>query len=152
MKRRDLLGILSASILALTVHPARAALLPPGIIGAVVALGATVNTAPPGQPPKPEWVTLGTGFFYAYKVKDDPDVTKRSYEVYLVTAGHVVSEFQESKQGDLFVRINSKDATPSQTFNIPFNPNTGERTWFFHPKYDPQTVRTVPDYDVALFR
>jgi hypothetical protein len=88
VKRRDFLGILGVSAFGLTVHPAKAALLPPGMINAVVALGATVNTAPPGQPPKFEWVTLGTGFFYGHKVKDDPDVTKRIYELYLVTSGH----------------------------------------------------------------
>ena len=89
-------------------------------------------------------------FFYGYKVKDDPDATKRLYELYLVTAGHVVAEFKESKQGDLFVRINSKDQTsPSQTFSIPFNPNAQEGTWFFHPKFDAKTVSAVPDYDIS---
>jgi S1-C subfamily serine protease len=133
--------------------PAHAALLPPSMIDSVVALGAMMNTASPGQPPKIEWVTLGTGFFYGYKVKDDPDVTKREYEVYLVTAGHVVSEFKETRQGDLFVRINSKGPTsPSETFNIPFNPNAQEGTWLFHPKFDPKTVSEVPDYDISVVR
>jgi hypothetical protein len=129
------------AIIAMFAFPAHAALLPPSMIDSVVALGAMVNTAPPGQPLKIEWATLGTGFFYGYKVKDDPEVTKREYQVYLVTAGHVVSEFKESKQGDLLVRINSKNPTSSsQTFNVPFNPNPQESTWFFHPKFDPKTV------------
>jgi hypothetical protein len=136
-------------------YPTHAALLSPSIIDSVSALGAMVNTAPPGQPPKIEWVTLGTGFFYGYKVKDDPDVIKRQYEIYLVTSSHVVSEFKESQQGDLFVRINSNDPTsPSKTFNIPFNPNPNaqENTWFFHPKFDRKTVSEVPDYDISVVR
>jgi hypothetical protein len=80
-----------AIIMMVAFYPAQAALLPPSMIDSVVALGAMVNTAPPGQPQKIEWVTLGTGFFYGYKVKDDPDMTKRQYEVYLITAGHIVS-------------------------------------------------------------
>jgi hypothetical protein len=137
--------------------PAKAALLPPFMMDSVVALGATMNTAAPGQPAKIEWVTVGTGFFYGFKVKDDPDVTKRVYEVYLVTAGHVVAEFRESRKGDdqqsldLSVRINSKEpAAPSQTFRIPFNPHPPENTWFFHPSFDPKTASAVPDYDVAV--
>jgi S1-C subfamily serine protease len=150
---RNAIATLIAIITTVAFYPAHAALLPASMIDAVVALGATVNTAQPGQPPKIEWVTLGTGFFYGYKIKDDPDATKREYEVYLVTAGHVVSEFKGSQQGDLLVRINSKDPTSlSKTFNIPFNPNAQESTWAFHPKFDPTTVSTVPDYDIAVVR
>ena len=150
---RNVIASLTAIIVVVVLSPARAALFPPGMIDSVVALGAMVNTAPLGQSPKIEWVTLGTGFFYGYKIKDDPDVQKRQYEIYLVTAGHVVSEFKESQQGDLFVRINSKDPTsPSKTFNIPFNRNAQEDTWFFHPKFDPKTVSTFPDYDIAIVR
>jgi S1-C subfamily serine protease len=138
---------------------AKAALLPPTMIDGVVALGAMMNTAAPGQPAKIEWVTLGTGFFYGFKTKDDPDVTKRLYDVYLVTAGHVVAEFKDSRiaEGqqslDLSVRINLKDPNePSQTFKIPFNPHPPENTWFFHPNFDPKTVSAVPDYDIAVVR
>jgi hypothetical protein len=149
---RNAIATLIAVIVMAVFHPAHPALLPPSMIDSVVALGAMVNTAPPGQPPKIEWATLGTGFFYGYKVHDDPDVTKRQYEVYLVTAGHVVSELKQSQQGDLLVRINSKDpALPSKTFNIPFNPNAQESTWFFHPKFDPKTA-IVPDYDISAVR
>ncbi len=150
---RNAIAALIAVIVTAAFYSANAALLPPAFLDSVVALGAMVNTAPPGQPPKVEWATVGTGFFYGHKVKDDPDGTKRLYEIDLVTAGHVVSEFKESKQGDLSVRINSKDSTKSsQTFNIPFNPAPQEHSWFFHPKFDPKTVALVPDYDVAIFR
>jgi hypothetical protein len=47
----------------------RAALLPPGFINAVVALGH--NQPNPTGPPT--WVTEASGFFYGYLVKDDPD-------------------------------------------------------------------------------
>jgi hypothetical protein len=95
---RNAIATLIAVIVMAVFHPAHPALLPPSMIDSVVALGAMVNTAPPGQPPKIEWATLGTGFFYGYKVHDDPDVTKRQYEVYLVTAGHVVSELKQSNK------------------------------------------------------
>lgn len=102
-------------IVAATIHPAKAkaTLLPPFMMDSVVALGAMLNTSPPGQPPRIEWVTLGTGFFYGYKIKDDPDPNKREYAIYLVTAGHVVSEFKASGHGDLLVRINPKDPSSS---------------------------------------
>ena len=84
--------------------------------------------------------------FYAYKTVDDPDPKKRKYQVYLVTAGHVISEFLETNKGDLSVRINLKiHLSPLKTFNIPRKPPTGESTWFFHPKYR----QGVADNDIA---
>lgn len=129
-------------IVAATIHPAKAkaTLLPPFMMDSVVALGAMLNTSPPGQPPRIEWVTLGTGFFYGYKIKDDPDPNKREYAIYLVTAGHVVSEFNASGHGDLLVRINPKDPSSStQTFNIPDKPPEGAGTWFYHPGFHPNS-------------
>lgn len=137
-------------IVATAVYPAKAALLPPFMMDSVVALGTMLNVSPPGQPPNIQWMTLGTGFFYGYKVKDDPDQTKRQYAIYLVTAGHVVSEFRESGHGDLQVRINSKDpASPSQTFSVPEKPPEGAGTWFYHPKFDPASPSNSPGYDIA---
>ncbi len=82
------------------------------MLDCVVALGGMGNINPPDKPPNIQWITIGTGFFYAYKTVDDPDPKKRKYQVYLVTAGHVISEFLETNKGDLSVRINLKD--PSQ--------------------------------------
>lgn len=151
MKRGNAVRFLVAIIVAAVTYPAKAALLPPFMMDSVVAIGASLNVNPPGQPPKNQWVTLGTSFFYGYKIKDDPDPKKREYAIYLVTAGHVVSEFRAiSGHGDLQVRINSKDASSSsQTFNIPEKPPEGQRTWFYHPKFNPASPSDVPGDDIA---
>lgn len=151
MKHRNAVRLLIAIIVAAVILPAKATLLPPFMMDGVVALGAMLNVSPAGQPPNIQWATLGTGFFYGYKIKDDPDPKKREYAIYLVTAGHVVSEFKAaSGHGDLQVRINSKDrSSPSQTFNIPEKPPAGEGTWFYHPKFDPTSPSASPGYDIA---
>ncbi len=142
---------LAAITTVVVATTARGALLPSYMINSVVAIGATTNTNPPGQPPKLEWKTFGTGFFYGYKAKDDPDPTRRQYAVYLVTAGHVISEFRASQQASaspvtLAARINSNDPTePAQKFEMPDHLPNGEATWFFHPKMTPST----PDHDIA---
>jgi hypothetical protein len=124
------------------------------MINSVVALGVMANTSPPGKPSKLEWVTLGTGFFYGYKVKDDPDPAKRRYAVYLVTAGHVISAFRASQSASgspvtLAARINSNDPTePARMFSMPDHSPEGAATWFFHPKSDP-SAPDAADYDIA---
>ena len=50
---------------------ARAALLPPVFINSVVALGTMQTVTDVGQPPRLEWRTAGTGFFYGRTVQDD---------------------------------------------------------------------------------
>jgi hypothetical protein len=35
----------------------------------------------PTQPPKLEWVTVGTGFFYAYLTEEDLDPAKRKFQL-----------------------------------------------------------------------
>jgi len=147
------IGIIITIIVATGTHPATAALLPPFMMDSVVAVGAMLNVNPPGQPPKIDWVTLGTGFFYGYKIKDDPEPTKRQYEIYLVTAGHVVSVFKASGHRDLLVRINSKDpSSQSQTFNIPENPPQGTGTWFYHPNFHSDFPSASPETDIAAVR
>lgn len=133
-----------AAMLLFAALPADAALIPPFMIDSVAAIGLNRNVSPPGQLPKLEWFTVGTGFFYGRKVKDDPDPLKRKYILYLVTAAHVIAEFRESELGQsrnmLEVRINSKDpAREAQTFDI------ADGAWFFHPKYTPG----IADDDVA---
>ncbi len=100
------------------VLAARAALIPPFFINAVVAIGRNVSN-PGGQP---RWVTEGSGFFYGYLIQDDPDPTKRRYEVYLITNRHVV----ENKT-DVNVRLNPKEPSdPGQVFPLPL------RDVFYH--------------------
>lgn len=146
-------GVVVAMVATCLATSATATLLPPFMLDSVVALGAMLNVSPPGQPPNIQWLTLGTGFFYGYKIKDDPEPTKREYEVYLVTAGHVVSEFKAANHGDLSVRINSKDpASPSQTFNIPEKPPEGAGTWFYHPRFHPDSPNDTPFADIAAVK
>ena len=73
------------------------------------------------------------GFFYGYLVQDDVDVTKRRYEVYLVTAKHVVLPFILTNR-DLNVRLNMKaNRAESREFPISNHPERGSGTWFCHP-------------------
>lgn len=152
MKHRSAVRLIIGIIVTAVAFAAKAALLPPFMMDSVVALGAILNVNPPGQPPNIQWVTLGTGFFYGYKIKDDPDPKKRQYAIYLVTAGHVVSEFGKSGHGDLQIRINSKDPLSSQTFSIPEKPPEGAGTWFYHPKFNPASPADPPGYDIAAVR
>lgn len=144
MTRIPVVHWLIATILLLAALPANAALIPPFMINSVAAIGLTRNVSPPGQIPKLEWFTAGTGFFYGHKVKDDSDPLKRQYMIYLVTAAHVIAEFRMEELGrlnsTLEVRINSKDPTrEAQKFDIP------DGAWFFHPKF----TSGIADDDVA---
>jgi hypothetical protein len=114
-------------------------LLPEFFINCAVAIGDISSTFMPGAPPRTEWQTFGTGFFYGYLVKDDAEPTKREYHIYLVTAKYAVSD-----RHNLKVRLNPSIAgAAGQQFEIPSNPPPGQGTWFFHPD---------PAVDVAAVR
>lgn len=127
------LAILFANGLLLAA-PASTAQIPPFFINSVVALGGERSNPVPGLPERTEWQTSGTGFFYGYLVKNDPDPTKREYETYLVTAKHVVQGYIGETHSDVKVRINPKErSTTIQEFSIPNVPKLGESTWFYNP-------------------
>jgi Trypsin-like peptidase domain len=136
---------LAALIIGLQASTVDAALLPPSFIDSVVALGSVSQVSNNGEPLHGVWFTEGTAFFYGYLTKPDPDPTKRQYEVYLVTARHVVEEHIANLRTDLAVRLNSKDGSKAavQEFTIPSSPSAGQGTWFFHPD---------KNVDVAVFR
>ena len=115
------------------IPAARAALLPPGFLDCVVALGEILPQPPtaPGVAPGQAWVTEGTGFLYGYLSENDPDATKRKYEIYLVTAGHVVSGHIAQGAADILVRVNSKDPSKAEGFALPAHPQPGQSGWFF---------------------
>jgi hypothetical protein len=115
-------------------------LIPPFFIDCVAALGSMRPIPQPvGQPPRTEWATSGTGFFYGSPIK--PEEEPRRYHVFLVTAKHVV-ESHITNQTDIRVRVNSKDANqPVQDFQL--SRLVGAGHWFFHPD---------PDIDVAVTR
>jgi len=146
-KFADRLAAAIAFVLSLPVA-AHATLVPPGFINSVVALGAMVPVLEVGVPPHLEWRTAGTGFFYAYLIQDDPDPAKRKYEVYLVTAKHVVQGFILDNRA-LSVRVNPKDtSSQSRQFEIANEPQPGSGTWFCHPnpKVDIAAVPVNFDY------
>ena len=120
---------------------AAAALIPPAFLNAVVAIGGDRIVSQPGEPVRTAWQTEGTGFFYGYLVQDDPDATKRQYEVYLVTAGHVV----RGHVGEtMAVRVNPSDLKAAgKSFTIPMKQPDGVPTWNFHPNLN---------VDVAILR
>lgn len=126
-------SFLLATFASLISTAASAALIPAEFINSVVALGE----APPGDPGQPvtdRWITRGTGFFYGYLVKNDPSPERREYELYLVTAKHVVTGYRSSSPSDLKIRINpNKPGSRGEVFSISYQPKPGESTWFFHP-------------------
>ena len=134
--RRSMQVMAGTFLLLSAISPpivARAALLPPVFINSVVALGTMQRVTDVGQPPRLEWRTTGTGFFYGRTVQDDPDPLKRQYEIYLVTAKHVVQAFL-SANNDLSARVNPKEpASQGREFAIANRLQPGFGTWFCHP-------------------
>jgi hypothetical protein len=128
------------AVLCLVMGQARAALVPPYYFSTVVALRSmqVVPSIEPGKPPTIKWVTEGTGFFYGYLVQDDPDIAKKKYAVFLVTAGHVVKEHPINASKTIGVRVDAEDAAgKAQNFEVPVD------QWFFHPG--------SPEIDLAAF-
>jgi hypothetical protein len=129
-----------------------AATIPPTYIDSVVALGAMQPVLEGGRPVSParlHWVPEGTGFFYGHLVIDDPDIAKRKYELFLVTAKHVVTGHTMAGLGNIIVRINpTTPASKVKEFEIPNQPKPGEGTWFYHDNQDVDLaiVRINPDF------
>jgi S1-C subfamily serine protease len=114
-------------------------LLPAFFLNCVVASGDISSAPVSGAPPVRQWQTNGTGFFYGYLTKDDAEPNKREYEIYLVTARHVVANRQNLK-----ARVNPTVAGQAgKEFEIPSNPPPGQQTWFYHPD---------PAIDIAAVR
>jgi len=121
--------ILAIVLAAQSTWPTQAALLPPYFVSSVVALGSVQTITEPGKPPIGKWVTEGTGFLYGYLVGPDPDIQKRRYAVFLITAGHVVKSHPQTGRNTIGVRVDATDASAkSQDFEIPL------ANWFYHPE------------------
>lgn len=144
-----ILVALFISVLVITAF-AGASLVPPQFPNTVVALGSMKPIVLPGQPCIMQWTTEGTGFLYGYLMQSDPDPTKRLYDVYLVTARHVIEEHaaaqafskvgqaQTAQMGacttttasddSISVRMNPNNPSlPGQEFDL------ATKDWFFHP-------------------
>jgi hypothetical protein len=63
----------------------------------------------------------------------DPDPAKRRYEIYLVTAGHVVADHVAQGAADISVRVNSTDPTKAEGFALTAHPAPGQAGWFASP-------------------
>jgi S1-C subfamily serine protease len=128
------LGLIA--LMVISIECAQSALIPPMYVDSVVALGSMQPVPQSGQPPRVEWKTVGTGFFYGYLITNDPEPAKRIYQTYLVTARHVVLQHLQAF-GDLHVRVNPKDpASEGRGFEIATTPGKakpGNTAWAFHP-------------------
>jgi S1-C subfamily serine protease len=125
MDRRDFFKLpLYGAFAAAGIAPARAALIPPFFTYCVVAIGGQVSEIRDGRVVSSRWVATGTGFFYGRLSKPDPDLTKRQYDVYLVTAKHVLDGWKAQQAAatakgmvlsELMVRVNPVDITSRAT-------------------------------------
>lgn len=143
------LMVLSIAILLIGTV-ATADLVPPQLPNAVVALGAMNPVILPGGACIMQWATEGTGFLYGVLKQDDPDRTKKRYQVYLVTPRHVIVEHAAalamSKANQSQLPQTGPCAVTHQTedsINIRMNPTNPSlpgrefdlaiKDWFFHP-------------------
>ena len=125
MERRAFLKLpFYGAFAAAGIAPARAALIPPFFTYCVVAIGGQVSEIRDGRAVNTRWAAVGTGFFYGVLSKPDPDLAKRQYDVYLVTARHVFDEWKAQQAAglgkglilsDLMVRVNPIDVTSRAT-------------------------------------
>ena len=115
--------------------------IPPFFIDTVVALGR-MDVKIAGQPP--EWTTEASGFLYGYLVKDDPEPAKRSYQIYLVTNRHVLSN-----HAYILVRLNPEKADAQvRQFPLMLKDEKGQDVWFSLPdlKMDISVVQLNPQF------
>lgn len=144
---------------------ADATLVPPKFANAVVALGSMQRVMPPGQPCVMQWTTEGTGFLYGYLMQNDPDPTKKMYEIYLVTNRHVIEDHATALA---ISRISPQPpqlgagcgAAPAMndSISVRMNPLSSSlqgrefdlsiKEWFFHPnkQIDIAAIRLNPQF------
>src|SRR5437762_1168758 len=125
MNRRRFFKLMGLSTLAAASgRRAEAALIPPFFSYCVVAIGGLVSELRDGKPVSSRWVATGTGFFFGILVKPDQDMSKREYDVYLVTAKHVLDEWKAQQAtavakglllSEMMVRVNPVDVTSRAT-------------------------------------
>jgi hypothetical protein len=120
---------------------ARTALVPPYFMFCVVALGGPIPQISENTLIGYKWSAVGTGFFYGHLVKADDDPAKRRYNVYLVTAKHVVEGWNTLQAtvgsrglttSELMIRVNpvsvlsgATDVPLSELIN-PWSPGTSD--------------------------
>lgn len=145
MDRRSVLKLPlgGAALAAFGFSRADAALVPPFFMYCVVAIGGIVSEVRDGRPINSKWTAIGTGFFYGHLVQPDPDLAKRQYAVYLVTAKHVVDGWK-TQQGvaaqrgmsvsDMIIRVNPIALTsPATDFSISEIKDNKDTGWTNNP-------------------
>ena len=140
MKRR--LAMKLAAFAAVTGLPGRAgaSLVPPGFLNCVVAIGFTGPGVQNGVTVPKMWHTTGTGFFYGHLTEGDPDPGKRSYNVFLVTAKHVVAGLKKIQAenpalGSPKIRLNPvASSSTGEEFDLVNDIAHPEMAWTDHPK------------------
>jgi len=110
--------------------------IPPGFMDCVVALGHEEPVrgldGKPVIPSQSKWFTEGTGYFYGYLTVNDPDYAKRKYQLFLVTAKHVIAGHQQVDPNGIAIRLNpQKERGKANEFWIPSEPPPDGNRWFF---------------------
>ena len=101
------------------------ALIPPGYLDAVVALGQADAQG------KKSW--CATAFLYGHHLKD-----QKQYQIYLVTNRHVLDN-----QNHIIVRFDSNVTKQPLELTIPLVDKSGNQVWHAHSN---------PDIDIAVIR
>ncbi|MBR0725122.1 trypsin-like peptidase domain-containing protein [Bradyrhizobium manausense] len=142
---------LFGAIAAAGIAPTRAALVPPFFTYCVVAIGGQVSEIRDGRLVNTRWVATGTGFFYGRLSRPDPDLAKRQYDVYLVTAKHVLDEWKAQQAAgitkgqllsELMVRVNPIDVTARATDVAITEFKDKDASWTNNP--DGKDVSVIP--------
>ena len=118
------------------------ALIPPGYLNAVVALGVPTeeNTVQ----------YIATGFLYSHPSREEPNDRERNFKVFLVTNRHVV------EGSDVIVtRFNRPLNRPSQIFPIESKAMDESTRWTTHPRgadvaVIPISVETLNQYGIEI--
>ena len=110
------------------------ALIPPGFLNTVVALGSPSKDG--------EMQYTATGFLYGWPSGGTDENEAKRYWVYLVTNRHVFEK--ASKQVvSLHARFNRPIGVESKIYTIPLKGTDGSDSWVVHPN---------PDADVAVLK
>jgi hypothetical protein len=145
----------------------RSALVPPYFMFCVVALGGSIPQISENTLIGYKWSAVGTGFFYGHLVKTDDDPAKRAYNIYLVTAKHVVDGWKTLQAtigsrglatSELMIRVNPVSVLSGPT-DVPLSEliNPWSPGWTSHPHGKDISVLSVNidklqrDFNVSFF-
>ena len=144
-----------------------AALLPPNFMFCVVALGGPMPEIRDNTLLGYSWSAVGTGFFYGHLVTPDNKPASRVYNVYLVTAKHVVDGWNTLQAtvgsrglatSELMIRVNPVSVLSRPT-DIPLSKLVSRWSpgWTSDPNGKDISVLSVnidklgPDFHVSFF-